>query len=141
MASIERALEIATEAHAGQTDKAGAPYLSHPLRVSAAVEGSDEKIVAILHDVVEDSDWTLERLRTEGFSAAVVAAVDALTHREGEDYFDAIRRAKANPIARQVKLADLDDNSDRTRLNALTAKDEARLAKYEEAKRLLLDAE
>lgn len=131
---LERADRIAEEAHAGQVDKAGEAYVTHPRRVSAAVERKTEKIVALLHDVVEDSpDWTLDRLRTEGFGEDVIDAVDALTHREDEDYFDAIRRAGANPISRRVKLADLTDNSDRTRLKAIGEKEERRLAKYAKA--------
>lgn len=136
--SLNRALEIATEAHAGQVDKGGAPYITHPMRVSAAVEGEDAKIVGLLHDVVEDGPgWTLGQLRREGFSDAVVEAVDALTHRKGEDYFASIERAKANPLARQVKLADLTDNSDRTRLKEIGEREEKRLAKYAEAVRIL----
>ena len=133
MSNYDRALQIAADAHAGQIDKAGAPYIKHPLRVSAQVHRPDEKIVAILHDVVEDSTWTLDDLRQEGFSEAIVSAVDALTHREGEAYMDAIQRAKADPLARVVKLADLTDNMDKTRLGSVTAKDEARLAKYAKA--------
>ncbi|GGE20007.1 hypothetical protein GCM10011390_44090 [Aureimonas endophytica] len=137
---LERADRIADKAHAGQVDKAGAPYISHPRRVSESVHGTAEKVVALLHDVVEDGPgWTLDRLREEGFPDAVVQAVDALTHREGEDYFDAIRRAGANPLARTVKLADLADNSDRTRLRTIGEKEEARLAKYAKATAMLQD--
>ena len=138
MATIERARAIAESAHAGQVDKAGADYITHPLRVCDAVIGEDAKIVAVLHDVVEDSDWTLEGLRQEGFSDAVVDAVDALTHREDEDYFDAVRRARDNDLARTVKLADLADNSDRTRLGTVTEDDERRLRKYAEARAIIL---
>ncbi|MCW7545146.1 HD domain-containing protein [Aurantimonas litoralis] len=138
MATIERARAIAESAHAGQVDKAGADYITHPLRVCDAVIGEDAKIVAVLHDVVEDSDWTLEGLREEGFSDAVVDAVDALTHRADEDYFDAVRRARDNDLARIVKLADLADNSDRTRLGAVTEDDERRLRKYAKARAIIL---
>lgn len=135
---IERADRIAEAAHAGQVDKAGAPYITHPRRVAAALNDATETIVALLHDVVEDGPgWTLERLRAEGFPAEVVAAVDALTHRENEDYFDAVRRAGADPIARIVKLADLADNSDRTRLRTIGERDERRLAKYAKATAIL----
>lgn len=135
MPTIERAREIATEAHAGQRDKAGADYVTHPLRVAAAVEGETRKIVALLHDVVEDNPaWPLSRLEAEGFSTDILAAVDAMTRREDEDYFDFVRRAAADPLARRVKIADLRDNSDRTRLKApITGKDEQRLAKYQTA--------
>lgn len=135
---LARADSIAEEAHAGQVDKAGAPYVTHPRRVAASVAGTTAKVVALLHDVVEDGPgWTLERLKAEGFSDEVVAAVDALTHRDGEDYFDAVRRAGANPIAREVKLADLADNSDRTRLKSIGEREERRLEKYARATALL----
>ena len=131
MSTLERALSIATEAHAGQTDKAGAPYLAHVLRVVYASPAGDAAIVAMLHDVVEDSPWTIEQLAAEGFSPDIVEAVDAMTRREGEDYFDFVGRAAANPLARIVKRADLLDNMDRTRLKREpTERDQERLAKY-----------
>ena len=141
MSTIERAAAIAMQAHADQVDKGGAPYVTHPSRVSLAVDGEEAKIVALLHDVVEDSEWTLDRLRAAGFSKAVVNAVDALTHRDREDYFDAVRRAKADPVARIVKLADLADNCDRTRLDEITEENERRLAKYAKAREMLLEEE
>jgi (p)ppGpp synthase/HD superfamily hydrolase len=141
MSTIERAAAIAEQAHADQVDKGGAPYITHPTPVALAVEGDEAKMVALLHDVVEDSEWTLNQLRDEGFSEAVVEAVDALTHKGREDYFDAVRRAKANPLARIVKLADLADNSDRTRLGAITEHDERRLEKYARARDMLLEEE
>ena len=106
MSTLERAIAIAAEAHAGQVDKAGQPYILHPLRVLLRVDGHDERIVAALHDVVEDSSVTLERLAAEGFSAEVLVAVAALTKRPGESRLEAAHRAAANPIARAVKLAD-----------------------------------
>ncbi|NDV89002.1 HD domain-containing protein [Aurantimonas aggregata] len=141
MTTIERAAAIAEQAHADQVDKAGAPYITHPIRVALAVEGEEAKIVALLHDVVEDSEWTLDQLSAAGFSDAVVKAVDALTHKDREDYFDAVRRAKANPLARVVKLADLADNCDRTRLGEITEQDERRLEKYARARDMLLEEE
>ncbi|MGH7524652.1 MAG: GTP pyrophosphokinase [Gemmatimonadales bacterium] len=141
MATLERAIAIAAAAHEGQQDKAGAPYILHPLRVMLRCTTVDARIVAVLHDVVEDSPaenkWTLERLRAEGFSEAVVAAVDGVTNRQGETYMDFVRRAAADPIARIVKRADLEDNLDVTRIATITEKDRARLAKYAEAVRLL----
>lgn len=120
MATIEQALEIAARAHAGQTDRQGVPYILHPLRVMHAVHGLDAQIVAVLHDVVEDTPTTLDDLRAAGFNETIVAAVDSVTHREGEPYAAYVIRAKANPVGRQVKLADLQDNSriDRTLLRA-----------------------
>jgi (p)ppGpp synthase/HD superfamily hydrolase len=141
MSTIERAAAIAEQAHADQVDKAGAPYITHPTRVAGAVEGEEAKIVALLHDVVEDSEWTLDQLHEEGFSDAVIKAVDALTHKDREDYFNAVRRAKADPLALIVKLADLADNSDRTRLGEVTEQDERRLEKYARARDILLEDE
>lgn len=141
MSTIERATAVAMHAHADQVDKDGTPYITHPARVSLAVEGTDAKIVAFLHDVVRDSERTLDRLRYAGLSATVVNAADALTRRSGEDYFDAIRRAKADPLAPILELADFVDNSDRTRLNEITDRDERRLEKYAEARKILLEIE
>ena len=107
----DHAMEIAIRAHAGQTDKLGNPYVEHCRRVALAVSGEDEKIVAYLHDVVEKGrGWSIDRLRQEGFSLSVLAAVDALTKRTDEDENAFVRRAIANAIARPVKKADLEDN-------------------------------
>lgn len=142
MGALERAIKIATDAHAGQVDKAGAPYVQHPMRVAFTLPlGSELRIAAVLHDVVEDSDWTLERLRAEGFSEAVLCAVDALTRREGEDYLAYVARAAKDPIGRQVKRADLLDNMDVSRLDRLDGRDLERLAKYMTALALLDDIE
>jgi (p)ppGpp synthase/HD superfamily hydrolase len=135
--TLERAVAIAAEAHAGQKDKAGEPYILHPLRVMMAVTEPDERIVAALHDVVEDTPWTLEALRAEGFSCAVVDAVDALTRRDGEDYFDYVRRAAAYPIARAVKIADLRDNMNMARIPVPADRDHARIDRYREALRMV----
>ena len=138
MSTLERAIEIAARAHAGALDRAGKPYILHPLRVMMRVDGEEEKIVAVLHDVVEDSDWTLEGLAKEGFSKKIVAAVDALSRRVEDDgrkepYGDFVKRAAANPLARPVKEADLLDNMDLLRLPELTEKDLKRVAKYHHA--------
>jgi (p)ppGpp synthase/HD superfamily hydrolase len=120
VATIEKALQIAARAHEGQKDKEGLPYILHPLRVMQGVEGEPAQIVAILHDVVEDTPVTLEDLRQAGFAEEVLAAVQCVTHRKDEPYADYVVRCKANPVARQVKLADLRDNArlDRTILRA-----------------------
>lgn len=111
MHALDRAIEIALEAHAGQTDKAGELYYLHCNRVAAAVASVDEKIVAYLHDVVEKGPgWSFDRLKTEGFTDAVVSAVDALTKREGESDETFVRRAASNSLAKPVKRADLNDN-------------------------------
>ena len=137
MATLERAVEIAARAHAGVTDKAGAPYLLHPLRLMLAVETPEQQIAAVLHDVVEDSVVTLGDLAAEGFSPAILAAVDALTKRLGESRLDAARRAAANAIARRVKLADVTDNMDIARIADPTSRDFARLAEYREVRTIL----
>ena len=108
---IGRALEIAWNAHKGQTDKAGNPYIRHPLTVAGKMDTEEEIAVALLHDVVEDTEVTLNDLEKEGFPEAVLEALRLLTHSPEEDYFTYIRRLKENPLARKVKLADLDHNS------------------------------
>ena len=113
---LQRAENIAHNAHKGQSDKIGEPFIEHVRRVAALVEGDDSKIVAWLHDVLEKAPgWTLERLAKEGFSEDILAAVDAMTKRVGEDYFDFVRRAISHPLARPVKRADLLDNLDQMR--------------------------
>ena len=134
MADLERALAIALEAHRGQKDRHGAPYILHPLRVMCRMRTDPQRIVAVLHDVVEDSDWTLDQLRREGFSEEIVHAVDCLTKRPGEPYDETIRRAASHPLARAVKLADLEDNMDLNRINDLTERDLERLRRYKAAK-------
>ena len=133
MASIEKALQIAVRAHEGQKDKDGQPYIFHPLRLMNAVEDEPVKIVAVLHDVVEDTSITYEDLRREGFEEVILAAVECLTHRKDEPYADYVVRCKSNVIARHVKLADLEDNARPSR--ALLRPDRiepdiARLRKY-----------
>lgn len=130
MSTIERAIGIAAEAHAGQVDKAGAPYIFHVLRVMLAVETLDERMVAALHDVVEDTSWTFDRLREEGFSDEVVQAIESVTRRSGETYEEFVVRAGENPLGRRVKLADLADNSDLRRIAAPKAEDYARIERY-----------
>ncbi|HEY3739298.1 MAG TPA: HD domain-containing protein [Bryobacteraceae bacterium] len=133
MATLERAIAIAAEAHTGQKSKEGSPYILHPIRVMMRVDGLDAKMAAILHDVVEDTDWTLDQLRTEGFSQPVLEAVDLLTHRDSEDYFAYVARAGTNPLAKQVKLADLEDNMNVMRLATVGDKDLERMRRYHKA--------
>lgn len=130
MSTLEQAIAVAAQAHAGQVDKAGAPYILHPLRVMLRCTAPETRIVAVLHDVVEDTDVMIDHLRAEGFSECVLAGLDAVTKRVGEGYMDFIARAAADPIGRQVKVADLLDNSDMTRITNPTAKDLERVEKY-----------
>ncbi|MBI2569449.1 MAG: GTP pyrophosphokinase [Candidatus Schekmanbacteria bacterium] len=130
---LERAIALCVTAHQGQRDKAGAPYALHPLRISLAVASPEASVTALLHDVVEDTEWTLDGLRREGFPEALVAAVDCLTRRDGESYEDFVERVAANPLAREVKLADLADNLDVRRIEAVTDRDLQRLERYHRA--------
>ena len=131
--TLEDAIALAVEAHRGQRDKAGQTYILHPLRVMMRLETETERMVAVLHDVVEDSPWTLERLRGLGYPEEVLGALDCLTKREGETYEAFIERVLPHPLARRVKRADLEDNMDVRRLPAVTAKDAERLARYRAA--------
>ncbi len=131
MSDLNRAIEIASAAHAGQLDKGGHPYIMHPIRVMLAMPTEEERIVAVLHDVLEDApDWTLARLVAEGFTPAIVSAVCALTKRPDEPYGDFIARVALNPLASRVKVADMRDNMDLSRIPNPTDKDRARVAKY-----------
>ena len=137
MCSLERAVEIAAQAHAGQKDKAGAVYLLHPLRVMLNLDDATEaeRIVAVLHDVIEDTDWTSDRLLEEGFSQEIVRALESVTKRPDEDYMAFVRRAGKNVIGKKVKLADLKDNL--RKFPNPTSADEQRRKKYENAIREL----
>jgi (p)ppGpp synthase/HD superfamily hydrolase len=131
--NLENAIALAAKAHSGQVDKAGAPYILHPLRMMLKLATPEERMAAVLHDVVEDCGVTLDDLRTGGFSEAVVAAVDALTKRDGESYEDFVARAARDAVGRRVKLADLEDNSDLSRIANPTPSDFERLEKYKRA--------
>lgn len=130
---LNKAIEIATRAHAGQVDKGGEPYILHPLRVMLSRENELERICAVLHDVVEDSDITLDDLRREGFPEEVITVLDCLTKRNGESYDVFIDRILKTETACRVKLADLCDNMDISRIENPTEKDFARIKKYREA--------
>lgn len=133
MLLYQQALAIAENAHKGQVDKAGVAYIQHPLYVASLVEGELAKTIALLHDVVEDSAWTLEDLRMEGLSEEVVQAVGILTKNRDESYEEYLMHVKQNPLARQVKLADLQHNSDLSRLTTVTEIDRKRAEKYRRA--------
>lgn len=131
MSTLKRAIEIAKYAHRGQLDKAGCDYIGHPLRVMAAGNTIEEKIVGVLHDTVEDSDWTFEMLEAEGFSIEIIEALRCVTKvSENEPYDKFIARVKTNPLAVAVKINDLSDNMDIRRLPYISDKDVKRLKKY-----------
>ena len=139
MSTLQRAIEIATQAHQGQFDKSGKEYIGHPLRVMEMGRTEEEKIAGVLHDVVEDSDWTFEALETEGFSQEIIAALKCITKlSENENYDDFIERVKKNPLAVAVKINDLTDNMDIRRLPYLSDKDIKRLKKYLKAYKKLI---
>ena len=133
----EKAMQIAIKVHSGQVDKGGNDYIYHPMRVSDSCKSEEEKIVALLHDTIEDGNITSDYLLMQGFPNDIVDAVLSVSRNQEEDYFDFIHRCKANPIGRMVKIADLKDNMDVTRLNELTDKDVERLRKYHKAYKIL----
>jgi len=132
MKDLMSALDLAAAAHAGQVDKAGQPYIDHPIRVAAHFSDETLGVIALLHDVVEDTPVTLERIAQE-FGPDVAAEVEALTRREGESYAEFIRRVAQRPLARRVKIADLQDNLDLSRLPSLSERDWERVRRYREA--------
>ena len=129
----EKAYKIAKKAHLGQVDKAGEDYIKHPEKVASFVKTDEEKAVAYLHDVIEDTELTLEDLHEYNFSKEVSEAVDIITKKRGEDYQSYLNSVKNNKLARAVKLADLRHNSDLTRLAKVTEKDIKRKEKYQKA--------
>lgn len=139
LSNLQRAIEIAVTAHREQTRKNGDPYILHPLRLMMAVDSTDAKIVAVLHDVVEDTETTMGDMRAEGFSNEVLTALECVTHEDGISYEDYILRIKANPLATVVKLADLRDNSNLHELIELRERDLQRMAKYHRAVKTLTD--
>ncbi len=131
--TLERAIAIAAKAHAGQVDKGGAPYILHPLKVMLRMTTLEERIVAVLHDVVEDCAISLDDLRKEGFSEEVLSAIESVTKVPGESYEDFVDRAAQNPLGRVVKLADLEENSDLSRIASPSWEDLERVEKYRRA--------
>lgn len=139
MSSLNRAIEIATEAHKGQFDKSGKDYIGHPLRVMEMGKNEEDRIVGVLHDVIEDTPWSFEMLEAEGFSSEIIAALKCVTKiSENENYDDFIERVKKNPLAVAVKINDLTDNMDIRRLPYLSDKDVKRLKKYLKAYKKLI---
>ena len=137
---IEDAIELATEAHRDQKDKNGQPYIYHPIRVMLAVQSDYEKMVAIMHDIIEDTNWTLEDIAMEGFPNEVVKAVKAITKKKNQPYDEYLEIVKANPIARTIKIADVRDNASPMRLYMLSPDTVIRLTKkYSMALKYLLE--
>lgn len=137
---LEKAVKLAEKAHAGQVDKGGQPYILHPKRVMERCRTEEERITAILHDVMEDTPYTLDDLRKEGFSEEILEALLCLTHRAEEAYMAYIARVCENPLAVRVKYADLEDNMDLRRIPEPTEQDFARLEKYKAAKARIEEA-
>lgn len=133
----EKAMKIAYEAHHGQVDKSGVPYIFHPFHLAEQMDTEEECIVALLHDTVEDTYVTIEQLKKEGFSSNVIQAIKLLTHDKSVDYLEYVANLKSNSIARKVKLADLRHNSDPTRMRNPTEKDILRHEKYKKAIQIL----
>ena len=140
MSTIEKAIEIAAKAHKNQKDKSGAPYILHLIRVMEKGKSETERICGILHDLVEDTNWTFEELENEGFSTEIIEVLKLITKEsDNEDYSHFIQRVIKNKTAISVKLNDLRDNMDITRLKELTNNDLNRLNKYLKAYRLLIE--
>lgn len=137
----KKAMKIAFEAHKNQTDKTGIPYIYHPFYLAEQMDDEVSTCVALLHDVVEDSDVTFVGLSREGFSEEIIEALSLLTHDDDMPYMDYIRRMKNNPVAVKVKLADLAHNSDLTRLDVIDEAAKKRYEKYQKARALLVKKE
>jgi len=142
--NLARAIEIAVSAHKGQVDKGGNPYILHPLRVMMSLDTEQEMIVGVLHDVVEDSEWTFDVLKTDGFSDEIIEALNSVTKMASEKgtddgYFQFVKRAKQNPIGAKVKIADLKDNLDVLRVPELGEDDLKRINKYKKSLEILRD--
>ena len=133
----KKAMKLCYAAHRGQVDKSGIPYVFHPIHVAEQMTDETTTIVALLHDVVEDTDYTLEDLRQMGFGDRVIEALALLTHGSEVPYLDYVARLKADPAARAVKLADLRHNSDLSRLDEVDDKARERAEKYKAAIALL----
>ena len=136
--NLQQAINIATNAHKGQKDKGGRDYIFHPIRVMHMLETKDEMIVGILHDTIEDTEVTYEFLIEKGFTNEIVDALRCLTRLEGDSYSRFIEKAKSNKLSRAVKIADLMDNMNLSRLKNVTKIDIDRNKKYEKALKRLL---
>lgn len=138
---IEKSLEIALKAYAGQKDKAGKTYILHPLRIMSKMKTEEEMCVALLHDVIEDSDFTAEDLLNEGIPSSIVDAVQLLSKNDNEDYYEFIEKLLNNNLAAKVKRADIEDNINILRLNEVSDKDLGRIAKYHRAWKMITETD
>ncbi len=138
MVTVRKTLEFAKNKHKGQVDKCGVPYIWHVIRVARRVKRTDEKIAALLHDVVEDTDTSFEEIRDLGVSEKIIGAIDLLTHRSGMIYEEYVRNIAKNALAKTVKLADLADNTDPKRMEKLPCDLKQRLLKKYETASLIL---
>ena len=138
MATLEQAIAFAAKQHSGQVDKANAPYILHPLRVMLNVPSMDHKIIAVLHDVLEDTETSIADLQALGFQAHIIDAIVALTKQDGESRIEAAQRTVQKPLARVVKLADITDNMNLSRIPSPTAKDFERMEQYQQVRAILL---
>ena len=135
---LDKALHFAIHGHYGQKDKGNNPYILHPLRLMMKMETEDEMVVAVLHDLLEDTHYIDDDLREDGFPENIIEAILAMTHVDGESYMDYIKRIKQNTLATKVKIADLKDNSDLSRIPNPSKRDEERVQKYRKALDYLL---
>jgi len=140
MATLEKAIQIALHAHMGQKDLNGQPYILHPLRVMMRLSLLHDQITAVLHDVIEDSDMTLDYLQEQGFNDDILHAVQCITKKNDEPYDSYLTRVRQNPIALRVKIADLEDNMDIRRMSSVKPRDIERLNKYLRAQNLLMQS-
>ncbi|MCL7422415.1 MAG: GTP pyrophosphokinase [Methylobacter sp.] len=137
MSDLDKAIAISSRVHSGQVDKAGQPYILHPLRVMLKFQNEHQRIVAVLHDVIEDSEISLDDLKRLGFSTTIIEAIDCLTKRNGETYEEFISRVSLNDLARNIKIEDIKDNMDLTRIDSINDIDLARVKKYHRALKFL----
>lgn len=128
--NTNKALKLMCERHKGQKDRAGLPYILHPFHVAEQMDDEESTIVALLHDIIEDTDTTFEELEELGFSDSVICAIRLMTHEDGVDYYDYVKEIGKDPLARKVKIADLEHNMQLGRLKTICEKDLQRLEKY-----------
>ena len=140
MSTLEKAIALAATQHAGQLDKGGQPYILHPLRLMLQFSNPTLQIIAVLHDILEDTATTAEDLKALGFSAEIIKSIQALTKQTGESRLEAAKRTTLNPLATQVKYVDVLDNMNLSRINNPTARDFARLEEYKEVLEILKQA-